>query len=106
MTLRLLMALAGVLASGQTPPVQVSDADRLRSILAQQGYEPSAMLEITQSGFVGLHNRRTGVTCSMVIAPVDTSMDAGIFAGRGRPVPTDDRPADPMVRSRLSPCVE
>ena len=108
MTLRLLVALAGVLATDQTQTQSVPQlgGGRLGSVQAREDSRLAPESGRTEFGFVRLHNPRTGVTCAMLIVPGNPAVDTGIFRGGTVTVPTDRRPADPMIRNQHSPCVE
>jgi hypothetical protein len=78
------LALAGI--RGPKGPFQLAQAPRLAAN--------------SRPAMVQLQNRRSGVTCTMLIVRVEPSVDPGILAH------TLEAPADPMVRNDLSPCVE
>ena len=92
MTLRLLVALTGILGIDQAQPARSPSADRPRPVQARDDLR--------------LHNPRTGVTCSMLIVPVRPAVDAGIFPGAIAPAADERRTADDIVRNQASPCVE
>jgi hypothetical protein len=87
------------------PPPTIAQADRPaaaqpRSVLPAGPAEP-ARRRTPPARELRLSNPVTGVTCTMRIVDVGSSMDAGILGPRPR-VPS--RPS-PMIRDELSPCV-
>ena len=105
MTLRLLVALMGVLGTDQAQLAQSPGAHRPLPAQAQEDLRPAPSARVG-SGFLRLHNPRTGVTCSMLIVPVRPAVDAGIFPGAIAPAAPESRTADDIVRNQASPCVE
>ncbi|HEY6546337.1 MAG TPA: hypothetical protein VI589_00465 [Vicinamibacteria bacterium] len=106
MTLRLLVALTGILGTDQAQLARSPGADRPQPAQAQEGLRPAPSTGRMESGFLRLHNPRTGVTCSMLIVPATPSVDAGIFPGAIAPAAPERRAADDIVRNQASPCVE
>jgi hypothetical protein len=104
MTLRLFVALTGILGMDQAQMARSPGADRPRPVEARDDLRP-APNEGTGSG-LRLHNPRTGVTCSMLIVPMRPAVDAGIFPGAIAPAAPERRTADDIVRNQASPCVE
>jgi len=106
MTIQLVAAMAGLFAAGQAasaPPASGGSwpGARGRRALASPGdtFAPvSAPFQLRSS--------RTGVTCSTLIVPADPDVDPGIFASRPDTPSREEGPRDPMVRSRISACVD
>ena len=105
MTLRLLVALTGILGTDQAQLARSPGADRPHPVQARDDLRP-APNEGMGSGFLRLHNPRTAVTCSMLIVPARPAVDAGIFPGAIAPAAPERRAADDIVRNQASPCVE
>jgi hypothetical protein len=81
------------------PPLQRGGVARPNPFQLLKPLELVPLSHSTDSGFVQLRSKRTGVTCTMLIVPVDPSVDPGILV-----TTSEDRP-DPIVRNELSPCL-
>ncbi len=126
MALTLLLVLAGIVATDQppaggrtaralgahpdaatepgqpcrVPPLQLGSAARTGPFKLLKPFELAPTSKSREPGLVQLRNRRTGVTCTMLIVPVTPSVDPGML------VNASDHHLDPIVRNDLSPCHE
>jgi hypothetical protein len=109
MTLTVLLMLAGIAATNLSPAQRQTGAS-VDEKTAAAAVRTGSFLETVRLSTHGpqpgkasvgqLTNRRTGVTCTLLIAPVKPLVDPGSV------VPTHDHHADGIVRNDLSPCVE
>jgi hypothetical protein len=84
----------------KVPPLQHGSAARTGLFKPLQPFELVPTSKSKEPGLMQLRNRRTGVTCTLLIVPVEPSVDAGML------VTTSDHHLDPIVRNDLSPCHE
>jgi hypothetical protein len=127
MTLTVLLILAGFAASDEAParattarkedapPATIARTDSFIQAVRKRLSVARPTPLLVASPFVSsspdseesterqLTNRRTGVTCTMRIVPIQEPVDPGAVGDRNI---VDARPPDAMVRNDVSPCID